>query len=130
MNSTFAAEVLPSTPCDQALAIWPTMSCVHLPLLFAYTLFYVAMTGRAIGSICTSNSATVGRFSSSKLTLRTPLPRTLTFTDPDKIRELARRCEAWGDSESRQMLEHAIEADRGGVFLRLTPDQYARLRQP
>jgi len=22
MNSTFAAEVLPSTPCDQALAIW------------------------------------------------------------------------------------------------------------
>jgi hypothetical protein len=37
--------------------------------------------------------------------LRTPLPRTLTFTDPDKVRELARRCEAWGDSESRQMLE-------------------------
>jgi hypothetical protein len=59
--------------------------------------------------------------------LRTPLPRKLTFTDPDKIRELARRGEAWGDSESRQMLEHAIETGRGGVFLRLTPDQYARL---
>jgi hypothetical protein len=59
--------------------------------------------------------------------LRTPLPRTLTFTDPDKIRELARRGEAWGNSESRQMLEHAIETGRGGVFLRLTPDQYARL---
>jgi hypothetical protein len=34
--------------------------------------------------------------------LRTPLPRKLTFTDPEKIRELARRGEAWGTSESRQ----------------------------
>jgi hypothetical protein len=61
--------------------------------------------------------------------LKTPLPRKLTFTDPEKIRELARRGEAWGDSESRQMLEHAIETGRGGVYLRLTPDQYARLRR-
>jgi hypothetical protein len=53
----------------------------------------------------------------------------LTFTGPDKIRELARRGEGWGDSESRQMLEHAIETGRGGVFLRLTPEQYARLRR-
>jgi hypothetical protein len=60
--------------------------------------------------------------------LRTPLPKKLTFTDPDKIRELARRGEAWNDSESRQMLDHAIETGRGGVFLRLTPDQYGRLR--
>ena len=29
---------------------------------------------------------------------------------------------------ARQMLEHAIETGRGGVFLRLTPEQYARLR--
>jgi hypothetical protein len=27
--------------------------------------------------------------------LKTPLPRKLTFTDPEKIRELARRGEAW-----------------------------------
>jgi hypothetical protein len=40
---------------------------------------------------------------------RTPLPRKLTFADPEKIRESARRGEAWGDSESRQMLENAIE---------------------
>jgi len=34
--------------------------------------------------------------------MKTPLPRKLTFTDPEKIRELARRGEeAWGDSESR-----------------------------
>jgi hypothetical protein len=39
--------------------------------------------------------------------LKTPLPRKLTFSDPEKIRELAKRGKAWGDSESRQMLEHA-----------------------
>ena len=61
--------------------------------------------------------------------LKTPLPRRFTFTDPEKIRELARRGEAWGDSESRQMLEHAIEQGRGGVYLRLTPDQYRALRR-
>jgi hypothetical protein len=32
--------------------------------------------------------------------LKTRLPRKLTFTDPEKIREPARRGEAWGDSES------------------------------
>jgi hypothetical protein len=63
--------------------------------------------------------------------LKTPLPRKLTFTDPEKIRELARRGdgEAWGTSQSRQILEHAIETGRGGVYLRLTPEHYARLRR-
>ena len=61
--------------------------------------------------------------------LKTPLPRKLTFTDPEKIRELARRGEAWGTSEARQMLEHAIETGRGGIYLRLTPEQYAKLRR-
>ena len=62
--------------------------------------------------------------------LRTPLPKKLTFNDPEKIRELARRGEAWGDSESRQMLEHGIENGHGGLYLRLTPDQYKKLRRP
>jgi hypothetical protein len=61
--------------------------------------------------------------------LKTPLPRKLTFADPEKIRELARRGEAWGDSESRQVLEHAIENGRGGCYLRLTPAQYRKLRR-
>jgi hypothetical protein len=61
--------------------------------------------------------------------LRTSLPRTLTFTHPDKIRELARKGEAWGDSESRRTLEYAIENGRGGVYLKLTPDQYRKLRR-
>lgn len=60
--------------------------------------------------------------------LKTPLPRKLVFTDPDKIRELARKGEAWGTSEARQMLELAIEQGRGGVYLNLTPVQYRRLR--
>jgi hypothetical protein len=61
--------------------------------------------------------------------LKTPLPRKLTFSDPEKIRELARRGEAWGTSEAKQMLEYAIEVGRGGIYLRLTLAQYAKLRR-
>jgi len=60
--------------------------------------------------------------------LKTPLPKKLTFADPDKIRELARRGDALGTSESKQMLEYAIEVGRGGIYLRLTPEQYKKLR--
>jgi hypothetical protein len=42
---------------------------------------------------------------------------------------LARKGEAWGDSESRRTLEYAIENGRGGVYLKLTPDQYRKLRR-
>jgi hypothetical protein len=56
-----------------------------------------------------------------------PLPKKLTFTEPEKIRTRARRGESWGTSEARQMLEHGIETGRGGVFLRLTPEQYGKL---
>jgi hypothetical protein len=62
--------------------------------------------------------------------LKTLLPHQFTLKDPEKIRELARRGEAWGDSESRQMSEHAIENGRGGCYLRLTPEQYRKLRRP
>jgi hypothetical protein len=56
--------------------------------------------------------------------LKTPLPRKLNFTDPEKIKELARRGEAWSTSEAKQMLEVAIESGRGGCYLNLTPVQY------
>jgi hypothetical protein len=49
--------------------------------------------------------------------LKTPPPRQFTFKDPEKIRELARRGEAWGASEGRQTLEYAIEVGRGGMYL-------------
>jgi hypothetical protein len=61
--------------------------------------------------------------------LKTSLPKKLTFAHADKIRELARRGEAC-DLESKQALEHAIEVGRGGIYLRLTPEQYAKLRRP
>jgi hypothetical protein len=61
--------------------------------------------------------------------LKTPLPKKLTFSDSEKIRELAKRGGAWRDSESRQMLDHAIGNGRGGIYLRLTPEQYTRLRR-
>jgi hypothetical protein len=46
------------------------------------------------------------------------------------IRELARRGEAWGTSEARQMLEHGIETGRGECCLRLSPEQYNCLKRP
>jgi hypothetical protein len=45
-----------------------------------------------------------------------------SFLGPEKIREIAPRDEARGDLESRQLLEHAIDAGRGGLYLRLTPE--------
>ncbi len=61
--------------------------------------------------------------------LERPLPKTLTFRDEGKIRELARRGEAWQTSEDRQMLDYAIAKGEGGVYLRLSPEQYSRLRR-
>jgi hypothetical protein len=63
-----------------------------------------------------------------KADCRTQLTKRFVFTDPEKIKELAKRGEAWGDSESRQMLEMAIEQGRGGCYLNLTPAQYRALR--
>ena len=61
---------------------------------------------------------------------KTLLPRKLNFADPEKIRELARHGETSGTSKAMQMLEHAIEKSRGGVFLKLTPEQHTRLKRP
>ena len=62
--------------------------------------------------------------------LKTPLPRTFTF------HETLRRSESWHAAEkpgeiqrARQMLEYAIEVGRGGCYLRLTPEQYRKLRR-
>lgn len=59
--------------------------------------------------------------------LKRTLPRSLTFADPDKIRQLARRGEAIGTSEGKLMLDDAIAHGGGGVFLNLTPEQYKKL---
>jgi hypothetical protein len=60
--------------------------------------------------------------------LKTPLPRKLHFASPDKIVELVERGGGLSNLESRQALDQAIEIGRGGVFLNLTEEQYARLK--
>jgi hypothetical protein len=62
--------------------------------------------------------------------LRTPLPRTFNFCDPQKIRELARRGGALDTLEGKQMLEQGIEVGRGGLYLNLTHEQYTMLTRP
>jgi hypothetical protein len=60
--------------------------------------------------------------------LKTPLPRKLTFSSPDKILQLAEHAGALKDLAARQAIEHGIDKGRGGVYLMLTPEQYAKLR--
>ena len=60
--------------------------------------------------------------------LKTPLPKRLHFTSSDKVVELVERGGGITDQESRLMLEQGISIGRGRVFLRLTDEQYAKLR--
>ena len=60
--------------------------------------------------------------------LKTALPRKLHFTSADKMVELVKRGGGITDRKNRLMLDQAIATGRGGVFLRLTAEQYARLK--
>jgi hypothetical protein len=60
--------------------------------------------------------------------LKTPLPKTLTFQSPDKLMELAERGGAAMNLEGRQALEGGIRSGRGGVWLKLTGEQYGKLK--
>jgi hypothetical protein len=60
--------------------------------------------------------------------LKTPIGKGLNFTDHGTITEMWRRCGESRMSEDRNARENAIEKGRGGCFLRLTPEQYAKLR--
>jgi hypothetical protein len=61
--------------------------------------------------------------------LKTPLPRELTFSAPDKIRELHERCGADRRLEDKAALDYAINMGRGSMWLELTEEQYAKLRE-
>ena len=61
---------------------------------------------------------------------KTSLPRKLTFADPEKVREMAKRGGAAWTSADRQTMEYAIREGRGGVWLNLTDDQLEKLRLP
>ena len=60
--------------------------------------------------------------------LKTSLPKKLHFTSPEKVIKLVERGGGITDQESRLMLNQAIATGRGGVFLSLTAEQYARLK--
>ena len=59
--------------------------------------------------------------------LQTSLPRTLNFASKDKVIELIERGGGFIDSEIRNAVSHAIHMGRGGVYLNLTDEQYAKL---
>jgi hypothetical protein len=61
--------------------------------------------------------------------LQTTLPRKLTFASPDKIVEMVERGGGFKDQESRLMLDQGIATGRGGVYLSLTDEQYAKLKR-
>jgi hypothetical protein len=60
---------------------------------------------------------------------KTPLPKKLTFEHPQKIIELAERGGYSMHLEERQSLGHKIENGRGGIWLLLTEEQYAKLKR-
>jgi hypothetical protein len=61
--------------------------------------------------------------------LQTPLPKRLHFVSADKVVELVERAGGFTDQETRLMVKQGISMGRGGLFLNLTGDQYAKLRR-
>ncbi len=61
--------------------------------------------------------------------LKTALPRKLHFASSDKVVELMERGGGFTDQETRLMVHQGIEMGRGGIFLKLTEEQYAKLRK-
>ncbi len=59
--------------------------------------------------------------------LRTPLPRTLNFTDEQKIWEIAKRGGFTLNIAGRQELQEKMRKGNGGIWLELTPEQHAKL---
>jgi hypothetical protein len=53
----------------------------------------------------------------------------LHFTSSDKVVELIERAGGFTDQETRLMVHQGLEMGRGGIFLRLTEEQYATLRK-
>jgi hypothetical protein len=55
--------------------------------------------------------------------------RVLNFQDDDKLIELAKRGGALTNLEAKQAIEKGISDGKGGVFLKLSPEQYAKLER-
>jgi hypothetical protein len=54
--------------------------------------------------------------------------RVMNFMDEDKLVELARRGGAVTNLESKQAIERGISEGKGGVFLKLSLEQYDKLK--
>ena len=113
------------------LVSWPIcvaaiLSVDILRLVFAYTAPMTSLTVRH--RVYMSFQSRYGwHCQFLEQDLKTPLPRKLHFKSADKVIELVARGGGLGNLESKQMLDQAIEMGRGGVFLSLTPEQYAEL---
>ena len=59
---------------------------------------------------------------------KTPLPRTVVLADERKLFELVKRGRFTLNVAGRQQLQEAIRKKHGGIWLELTPEQYAKLR--
>ena len=59
--------------------------------------------------------------------LKTPLRRTFTFATEEKVLDMAKRGGAEWTSD-REAMEYGLRQGRGNVWLRLTAEQYAKLR--
>ena len=60
--------------------------------------------------------------------LKTPLPRKITVADEKKIFEMAKRGGFTLNIAGRQELLDKIRKGNGGIWLDLTPEQYAKLK--
>jgi hypothetical protein len=54
---------------------------------------------------------------------------TVVFQDEQKLYELAKRGGALTNLEAKQAIELGIASGKGGLFLQLSPDQYAKLER-
>ncbi len=61
--------------------------------------------------------------------LKTPAGRIRTLGSVDKVRELINRTPTPMNLEARNMLEHAINQGRDGMYLQLTSEQYRKLKR-
>ena len=61
--------------------------------------------------------------------LKTSLPRKVTLDSRAKLLELAERGGSNLNLEGRQALDHGIENGRGGMWLDLSEEQYAKLKK-
>ena len=60
--------------------------------------------------------------------MKTALPRKVQVRDEKKIWEMAKRGGFTLNISGRQEMEQALRRKRGGIWLELTPEQYAKLR--